>query len=574
MARCTSHSVVRLLLRIHSGYIQASPTLDLIRDCIQFVIAFFEVISTSAPHIFHSALPLSPQMSIIREMYNQHAAPFVRVVQGTPFSWEPAVATTHLDNFEGEAVWSPCNRFIAVVKRESVEVLDAVTLSRLNIFGRCPDVLGVLLGFSSDGRRLSLLTSVSVVSWDLQTGGPLGTIPPPRSPFATMPAKPLSFTHSDDGEMVAVAYRGWYDMGSYFSRDRSDFICTYDLPCGKCGSRQHALDSEGLPIYQIWTRDKYLRFATIKPGFIIIWEAEFTLTDPPVEVTHLPVPDGIIRASRFLFLPSLSRLAFVLDDTIQVWDLKPKAPPKLLLKSELTLQSPSNKFDPPAVHSPPMAVYLHIRTPVEKSMFGRCPPLAISFTNSSHSSPPSPPQGHSSPQMENRSSYLSVQKFIDGIQEIKFPLSPALQLTGTTSSWGFPPMGSLQPSYGGRETRSQLLTSNLANRGVSPTLVWEVFVWGWLRTLSLLLVRRRSLRGTCMVGIVPSTTASTTAFRPPFPIVHCCLATQTCPPTCRYLLTSAASSSRGNFRCHGVAAWRLAMCPPGRVLQGLQQPMC
>src|ERR1700753_1102454 len=141
MARCTSHSVVRLLLRIHSGYIQASPTLDLVRDYIRFVIAFFEVINTSAPHIFHSALPLSPQTSIISKMYNQHAAPFVRVVQGTPFSWEPAGATAYLDNFEGEAVWSPCNRFIAVIKRESVEVLDAVTLSRLHIFGRCPSTV-------------------------------------------------------------------------------------------------------------------------------------------------------------------------------------------------------------------------------------------------------------------------------------------------------------------------------------------------------------------------------------------------------------------------------------------------
>ena len=206
MARCTSHSAVRLLLRIHSGYIQASPTLDLIRDCIQFVIAFFEVIRTSAPHIFHSALPLSPQTSIIREMYNQHAAPFVRVVQGTPFSWEPAAATTHLDDFEGKAVWSPCNRFIAVIKRESVEVLDAVTLSRLHIFGRYPSpVPDQWLGFSSDSRRLSLLTSVSLVSWDLQTGGPLGTIPSGlRDPYM----KTLSLTHSEDGEMVAVVYNG------------------------------------------------------------------------------------------------------------------------------------------------------------------------------------------------------------------------------------------------------------------------------------------------------------------------------------------------------------------------------
>ena len=52
-----------------------------------------------------------------------------------------------------------------------------------------------------------------------------------------------------------------------------------------------------------------------------------------VEVASFPVPDGITDANRLVFLPTLSRLAFVLGETIQVWDLK--APPKLLLKSKL-----------------------------------------------------------------------------------------------------------------------------------------------------------------------------------------------------------------------------------------------
>ena len=342
MARCTSHSVVRLSLGIHSGYIQASPTLDLVRDYIRFVIAFFEVINTSAPHIFHSALPLSPQTSIISRMYNQHAAPFVRVVQGTPFSWEPAVATAYLDNFEGEAVWSPCNRFIAVIKRESVEVLDAVTLSRLHIFGRCPSTVpGRWLGFSSDSRCLSLVTSLDLDNWDLQTGGPLGT-----TRFYSWGANIFSFTYSEDGEMLAVVFNNLYfkDIGD-INTTHNRFICTYDLSSRTQISPRHALDREGLLIYPIWTRDKRIRFATIKPGLIIMWEAEFTLIDPPVETTRLPVPDDFIHARRFLFLPSPYRLAFVLGGTIQIWDFE--APPKLLFKSELTLQSPSNEIYSP-----------------------------------------------------------------------------------------------------------------------------------------------------------------------------------------------------------------------------------
>ncbi|KAF9646351.1 hypothetical protein BDM02DRAFT_3061612, partial [Thelephora ganbajun] len=48
---------------------QASPTLDLVDDCFRFVMRFFEIISTSCPHIYHSALPLCPRKSIVRSLY-------------------------------------------------------------------------------------------------------------------------------------------------------------------------------------------------------------------------------------------------------------------------------------------------------------------------------------------------------------------------------------------------------------------------------------------------------------------------------------------------------------------------
>ena len=54
--------------------------------------------------------------------------------------------------------------------------------------------------------------------------------------------------------------------------------------------------------------------------------------NPPVEVESLPIADEIVDGERFLFLPSLSRLAFTLRNTIQVWDAKAA---KLLLMSEL-----------------------------------------------------------------------------------------------------------------------------------------------------------------------------------------------------------------------------------------------
>ena len=329
LARCTSHPVAWLFLRIHPGCIQASPTLNLVEDYVHFVITFFEIINTSAPHIYHSALLLSPQTSIIRKVHKNPTSPFARVVQGIPGSWERVIATADLSNDSYNVVWSPCNRFIAATESRCFEVFDAVTLSRLAIL-RCSSYprSNNPLGFSADSRCLTLLLGEELVSWDLQTGGPLGTIP---SRVDHTYATPFSLKHSSDGKVVAVAYKF---QGSHRRHDKSStFINTYNLLSGRCVGPIHT--PEGEIIYPIWTHDEYLRFATIdpRPPSIRIWQSPFGSEQSPVEVVSFPAPDEIADVKRFLFLPALYRIAFVLGDTIQVWDLKLKAPPKLLLKS-------------------------------------------------------------------------------------------------------------------------------------------------------------------------------------------------------------------------------------------------
>ena len=324
-----SHSVAWLFLRIHLGCIQTSPTLKLVRDYVRFVLAFFEVINTSAPHIYHSALLLIPRKSITHEMYKKHASPLARVVQGIPISWERVVATADFDDSLHHAVWSPCSRFIAVVKFKSVEVLDAVTLSRLFIFdGSSYAIIDQQLGFSPDGHCLTLHVDERLISWDLQTGGPLGTI---HSGLENPYTELFSFKHSEDGKVVVVAYKS-RDF-SNGDEKRDTFIYTYDLLSGRRAGPRCVPEGQ-IIVHPIWTHDEYFRFATIDPRSIRIWQSPFTLEHPPVEVASLPIPDGTTDARRFLFLPALSRLAFVLGDTIQVLDLGAS---KRLLESELML---------------------------------------------------------------------------------------------------------------------------------------------------------------------------------------------------------------------------------------------
>ena len=274
-------------------------------------------------------------------MYKHHASPLARVVQGIPYSWEQAVATaTFGRQVLLDAVLSPCSRFIAAAKDESVEVLDAVTLSRLSIFESSLDTSDRTypqrqLSFSPDGRCLTWCVDEALISWDLQTGSPLGTIPL-RSERSD--DKPFSFKHSKDGKLIAVAYKPLASNGDDVGYGSS--ICAYDHYSGRLMGSRCFLEER--IIHPMWTHDEYLRFATINPKSIKIWQTPFTLEPPPVEVASLPVPDGITDANRLLFLPSLTRLAFVLGDTIQVWDVKT---PKLLLKSEVTPDS--EKLLPP-----------------------------------------------------------------------------------------------------------------------------------------------------------------------------------------------------------------------------------
>ena len=268
----------------------------------------------SAPHIYHSALSLSPQTSIVRDLYKQYARPLARVVRGLPFSWEPAVASAHLDGFHGRTVWSPCNKFFAVVRDQSVEVLDAETLNRLNTFEGINGRMNQGLSFSPDSRLLTLFGNGEFISWDLQTGGLLGAAP---SVLDGPESGPPSFAYSKDGNVVAVGYGDKYTN----SDDKFDtFIYTYDFPSRTFTGP--SLASKDTLIHPIWTHDKHLQFATINRVSVTIWEVGFGLTDPPEEVESLPVPDEIVDAGEFLFLPALSRLAFTARDAIYVWDAK------------------------------------------------------------------------------------------------------------------------------------------------------------------------------------------------------------------------------------------------------------
>ena len=320
-----------------SDLIQESPTLDLANDCSRFVTRHFEIISTSSPHIYHSALTLTPKRSIIRKLYEPHAQPLVRVVQGIPPLWDPVTAAVTSRFVIDLAVWSPCSKFIAITPRfeMTVDILDPATLQRLQSlkYSRAISPHLEALAFSPDSRIItSFIYCVYpqdpggfVVSWDLQTGGVISVIDW-NGPYDESLGRP-HIVYSGNGQMVSVLSQ----------HESSTAISIYDVVAGvhirDVDHAAHTLDLTlgASHVYTMWTHDGSIRFATPGPTGVTIWEVELAPGAAPAEVEILPVPYDTIESLIFTrggqsdmvrcdFHHPSHRLAFTCLKTVLVWD--------------------------------------------------------------------------------------------------------------------------------------------------------------------------------------------------------------------------------------------------------------
>ena len=163
-----------ILIDIINQIAQNDRLLDTARDCFYFATKFFEPISTSAIHIYHSALELSPLLSIVRKLYYQkRLTPLPKVVVGTLDSWGQSMpffglkANSHYPYF----TWSPCGQFVAVLTSEAVEIHDSLTFELLSTLTKSGASLHGTLAYSPDGHSLACFSHTALIIWDIQTGG-------------------------------------------------------------------------------------------------------------------------------------------------------------------------------------------------------------------------------------------------------------------------------------------------------------------------------------------------------------------------------------------------------------------
>ena len=138
-------------------------------DSQNFILDYFDIIHSSPSHIYHSALPLSPSSSWLKECFNSEVSKGVKIVTGIPDRWETYYHTVPFNHLP---VALACWEDITIIGLEtgSIIILDTVTGTHTSTLSGHTDWVrslaissnGVLLVSGSDDKTIKL--------WDIQAG--------------------------------------------------------------------------------------------------------------------------------------------------------------------------------------------------------------------------------------------------------------------------------------------------------------------------------------------------------------------------------------------------------------------
>ena len=305
-------------------------------DFLRFVTEFFDVIRQSGPHIYHSALLLTPQSSVVRKLYSDQIwSPVSKVVNGIPTSWDSCTASAGTKREVVHAVWSPCGQFIAASFQGKIQIQDSNTLERLSVFD--PPRLEYppsdeFLAFSPDRRLLayvfefgdmlvvfpvsaSTLTSTPrcqtayVSVWDVQTGVAIIDIHVSQFGVLVFSGNCRTITLLGSNDILYDEANGTF---STYDGVNGTHICKGELPAS----------SEFLPGAH-WAYEESLRFSMSSESdaelTVNIWELRPTSTPPfhVVESFTVSLYDGETSFSHVSFHAS-----FTTETEVVILDLR------------------------------------------------------------------------------------------------------------------------------------------------------------------------------------------------------------------------------------------------------------
>ena len=332
--------------------VDVSPLLSIAADCLRFVTEFFEVIRQSGPHIYHSALLLAPESSVVRKLYSQKIySPVSKVINGIPASWDSCTATAGVTGGVHHAVWSPCGQFIAATLEDAIQVQDSSTLERVSILepSRINQQHRGVLAFSPNGHLLAcvyrtnyllvvfpasmfVLTPIvrnykpveRVFVWDVRTGVVV-------TKFDSWGSSEHMFT-GNCGTVILLGESGTLEMYNGL-----DGTCIWN---GVLGSSSHLL------LGTHWGHEESVRFSTCSGNgrdyVVNIQELQPTSATPLPLIKSFPVD---AYPGKMSFSPVSSHISFVTKEMVVVLDVRNPGTP-LIWKPAGSLYTPPGCFSP------------------------------------------------------------------------------------------------------------------------------------------------------------------------------------------------------------------------------------
>ena len=167
-------SIIELEPLICKAQVDA-PTSDLrslAQDCLRFTMYFFPAIEQSVPHVYHSALPLSPRSSILSS--TTHRETVVKEFYGCPDTWGTVVRTIKASSSHFTCMTTFSHWIAAACDDGTVGVYDSVTgVLRLPLSP--PDLVQAIRGTPDGSMLFCAHRGPSITAWDIQTGGLIHT---------------------------------------------------------------------------------------------------------------------------------------------------------------------------------------------------------------------------------------------------------------------------------------------------------------------------------------------------------------------------------------------------------------
>ena len=305
--------------------VQAGISCEWVNDTQHLLLGWFDAICESPSQIYHSALPLSPSSSWVRNYHSAELSGEVKVVKGLPTKWGTCFRTVALySDPESLACWK--DTIAAGLDSGEIITLDGTTGSQTAILsGHTGWVISLV--FSSDGTSLlSGSRDQAIKLWDMQTGGVIKSF----------------YGHTD--EIVSVSISA--DCTTIASGSGDGEIRLWKIQTGECHHTIQQRDRVGVSFSPIYSQ--YL--VSVSGGKINQWDIDGSQIRSSYDGSHVAFSSdgtqlvlcqntnivvqssnsGAIMAkfqipnstaSGCYFSPDGRLVAITADDTVYIWDI-------------------------------------------------------------------------------------------------------------------------------------------------------------------------------------------------------------------------------------------------------------